>query len=72
MSSNVIVVGEVNYREGDGPMMPIRHGLCEMEAAEMDVTLGWQDGNNRLSAVMPRDEFERLVRTGAIKYQPGQ
>jgi len=70
MSSNVIVIGEVSYREGDGPMMPIRPGLCEMEETNQDVTLGWQDGNNRLSAVIPRDEFERFVKIGAIRREP--
>jgi len=70
MGSNVIIVGEVNYREGDGPMMPIRRGLCEIEETNLDVTLGWQDGNNRLSAVIPRDEFQRLVKSGAIRREP--
>ena len=70
MSTNVTVVGDVNYREGDGPMMPIRRGLCEMEMTAADVTLGWQDGNNRLSAVIPRDEFDRLVSIGAIRHDP--
>ena len=72
MSSNVMVLGEVSYREGDGAMMPIRRGLCEVEETALDVTLGWQDGNNRLSAVMPREEFERLVTDGAIRREPAQ
>ena len=67
MSSNVIVIGEVNYREGDGPMMPIRRGLCEIEETDLEVVFGWQDGNNRLSTVIPRDEFERLIKIGAIR-----
>lgn len=71
MSQHVTVTGEVNYREGDGPMMPIRPGRCEAEETDQDVTLGWQDGNNRLSTVMPRDEFERLIGIGAIRRESG-
>lgn len=70
MGSNVIVVGKVSYREGDGPMMPIRPGLCEIEETGQDVTFGWQDGNNRLSAVIPREEFARLIKNGAIRREP--
>ena len=72
MSSNVMVIGEVSYREGDGPMMPIRRGLCEIDETALEVAIGWQDGNNRLSTVMPRDEFERLVSNGAIRREPVQ
>lgn len=72
MCNKVFVIGEVSYREGDGPMMPIRPGLCESEESELDVTLGWQDGNNRLSAVMPRDEFDRFINNGAIRREACQ
>jgi len=69
MSSKVTIVGEVSYREGDGPMMLIRPGLCELELTASDATLGWQEGDNRLSAVMPRDDFERFVKMGAIRME---
>lgn len=67
MSTNVTIVGAVSYREGDGPMMLIRPGLCELELAGSDATLGWQEGDNRLSAVMPRGDFEGYVEHGAIR-----
>jgi len=67
MSTNITIVGEVSYREGDGPMMPIRPGLCEAEESATDVTIGWQDGPNRLSAVLPRADFDRYVGSGAIR-----
>ena len=70
MSRNVTVTGDVQYREGDGPMMRIRRGLCEIEETELDVTFGWQDGNNRLSAVILRDEFDRLNALGALRIEP--
>ncbi|MBT9457688.1 MAG: hypothetical protein IV092_12860 [Burkholderiaceae bacterium] len=72
MSSNVTIVGEVSYREGDGPMMLIRPGLCELELTAADATLGWQDGDDRLSAVMPRSDFEGYVKKGAIRLEAGQ
>ncbi|HSV53713.1 MAG TPA: hypothetical protein VLJ57_16470 [Burkholderiaceae bacterium] len=68
-SRNVIVTGDVSYRAGDGVRLPIRHGLCEMEQSRTDVTLGWQDGKNRLSAVMPQGEFRRYLREGAVHYE---
>jgi len=67
MSTNITIVGEVSYREGDGPMMPIRPGLCEAEETATDVTIGWQDGPNRLAAVLPRADFDRYLSSGAIR-----
>lgn len=44
MSSNVTIVGDVNYREGDGPTMQIICGLYEIEESATDVMLGSRDG----------------------------
>ncbi|WP_423600681.1 hypothetical protein [Roseateles sp. MS654] len=67
LSQAAFVCGDVSYRTGDGPMMTIRQGPVEVEVNELDVTLGWEDGDSRLSAVMPRSEYARFIGLGAIK-----
>ncbi|WP_431256606.1 hypothetical protein ACQ86G_17995 [Roseateles chitinivorans] len=67
LSQSAFVCGEVTYRTGDGPMMAIRPGAVQVEINEHDVTLGWEDGDSRLSALMPRSEYARFIGTGAIK-----
>jgi hypothetical protein len=67
MAETVSVVGDVSYREGDGPMMPIRPGPCEIQETELDVTISWEDGDNHLAAVLPVADFRRFVKTGAIR-----
>ncbi len=67
LSQQAFVCGEVTYRTGDGPMMTIRQGPVQVEVNELDVTLGWEDGDARLSALMPRSEYARFIGTGAIK-----
>ena len=67
LSQQAFVCGEVTYRTGDGPLMTIRPGAVQVEVNEHDVTLGWEDGDARLSALMPRSEYARFIGTGAIK-----
>lgn len=67
LSQSAFVCGEVTYRTGDGPMMVVRPGAVRVEINEHDVTLGWDDGDARLSALMPRSEYARFIGTGAIK-----
>lgn len=67
LSQSAFVCGEVTYRTGDGPLMVIRPGAVNVEVNEHDVTLGWDDEDARMSAVMPRTEYARFIGTGAIK-----
>ena len=67
LSQSAFICGEVTYRTGDGPMMAIRPGAVQVEINEHDVTLGWEEGASRLSALMPRSEYARFIGTGAIK-----
>ncbi|ANH66981.1 hypothetical protein ABE85_04315 [Mitsuaria sp. 7] len=67
LSQSAFVCGEVTYRTGDGPMMVIRPGAVQVEINEHDVTLGWEEGDSRLSALMPRSEYARFIGTGALK-----
>jgi hypothetical protein len=67
MTQHAEVVGEVTYREGDGPQMPIRLGPIDVELTERDATLSWQDGEARGLAAMPLTDYKRFVAEGAIR-----
>ncbi|SEL19586.1 hypothetical protein SAMN05216359_106101 [Roseateles sp. YR242] len=67
LDQSAFVCGEVTYRTGDGPMLQVRQGPIQVSVAEHDVTLGWEEEDNRMSAVMPRSEYARFVGSGAIK-----
>ena len=60
------IVAEVTYREGDGVPLVIRPGRCEITITELDVTIGWADGESRGSTAMPVADFEAYVASGAI------
>jgi len=76
LDQGAFICGDVTYRTGDGPMLQIRQGPVQVSVAEHDVTLGWEEGENRMSAVMPRTEYARFVGSGAIKpvvsHRPGE
>jgi hypothetical protein len=60
------VVGEVAYREGDGMMMQVPVGPCEVELTEADATLSWTDGDNHGAATISLSEYERFRKSGAL------
>lgn len=63
------IVGKVQFREGDGPLMTIRPGPCEVETTELDATLSWTEGDSNLSTAMPVNDFKRYIATGAIRLE---
>jgi hypothetical protein len=63
------ITGTVEYREGDGPMIEIPRGPCEVEPGEDDVTIGWADGATRGSTAIPAAEFRRYVDDGSIRLE---
>lgn len=67
MTQRAEVVGDVTYREGDGPQMPIRPGPIDVELTERDATLSWEDGEARGLAAMPLADYKRFVADGAIR-----
>lgn len=60
--------GEVCFRAGDGPMVPIPVGPVELEMAPDSVTFSWteEDGTPNAAAI-PRDEYERFLAEGKIR-----
>lgn len=61
------IIGKVEYREGDGPMLAIRPGPIEVETTELDATLSWSDGNTHGSTAMPLADFRRHLAKGEIR-----
>jgi hypothetical protein len=61
------IVGEVTYREGDGPEIAIPRGPCEITVTHLDVTIAWIDGDTHGSAALPLAEYTRWVTSGAIE-----
>jgi hypothetical protein len=72
MSQNAIIRGEVNFRAGDGPLIPIPDGPVEIEIAPDSVVFSWlQEDGTHESAAIPRDEYERYLKEGHIKLVNG-
>ena len=62
------IVGEVVYREGDGPQMLIPPGPVEVQLTINDATLSWTDGDTHGSTAIPLSEFRRYCSEGAIAF----
>lgn len=58
--------GTVTYREGEGVLMQIPPGPCEIEIEDLDVTLTWFDGDVHCSTAMPRSDYQRYVASGDL------
>lgn len=68
MSREAIIQGTVNFRIGDGVMMPIPPGRVSLDLAEDSATFGWTDGDGSpSSAAIPRDEYDRYLSEGMIR-----
>lgn len=67
MKQTAQIVGEVEFRSGDGPKGTIRRGSAEIETTKTDVTLSWVDGETHGVAAMPLTDFQRYVAAGAIR-----
>lgn len=67
MTQHAHIVGEVFYREGDGPQIQIRPGPVEVELTDRDATLSWDEGESRGLTAMPLTEYKRFVAEGAIR-----
>jgi len=67
MTQSGQIVGQVEFRPGDGPKMPIPRGRVNIETSQSEATLSWTDGDTHGAAAMPLTEFSRYVAEGAIK-----
>jgi len=69
MSQHATIRGEVEFRAGDGVMLPVPDGTVEIDIADDSVTLSWLEGRAASATAITRDEFERYVREGKIRVQ---
>ena len=68
MTQQALIRGEVEFRAGDGPMMEVPDGPVEFEVADDSVMLSWQEGADVSTTAITRDEFDRYVREGKIRF----
>lgn len=59
-------MGEVGYREGDGMMLLIPEGPCEIERDDIDVTITWVDDGVHGSTAIPRGDYDAHVASGLL------
>jgi len=69
MSQHATIRGEVQFRAGDGVMVPVPDGPVEIDVADDSVTLNWHEGRAATATAITRDEFERYVNEGKIRVQ---
>ncbi len=63
------IKGEVSYRAGDGPLVPIPNGPVEIDVADDSVTLGWTASNGALgSTAITKEDYERYLKEGKITH----
>jgi hypothetical protein len=60
------ILGCVEFRLGDGPLLQIRQGLVEITFSPGDAVFAWSEGSWREEAAMPFANFCRYVSEGAI------
>jgi 2-methylisocitrate lyase-like PEP mutase family enzyme len=60
------IVGRVEFRLGEGPLIEIRQGWVEITFSPGDALLAWSEGNWRDEAAIPFANFCRYVSDGAI------
>jgi len=63
------IVGFVQFRAGDGPLMQIRAGTVEIEVSSIDMIVSWSDDRFRGEAAMPLSDFRRYVDEGDIELE---
>jgi hypothetical protein len=66
MKRSAQVIGTVQFREGDGPMMVIRPGAVEVEVDRSDVTISWVEGETHGVAAIPLADYKRYVDSGQL------
>ena len=66
MKSDARVVGDVEYRAGDGPLVPIPKGAVTVEVSPDSAVLSWDDDGNAQSTAIPIADYERYMSEGLI------
>ncbi len=67
MKANAQIVGKVEFRTGDGPMLVIPEGPVEVQTGPRDATLSWHDDDANGAATLTLGEYQHYVAQGAIR-----
>ena len=67
MAANAKVVGELEYRAGDGPLLRVPPGPVEIEVAQDSAVLSWGDQGKVQSTAIPIDDYRRYLREGVLE-----
>jgi 2-methylisocitrate lyase-like PEP mutase family enzyme len=62
----VNIMGDVQYREGEGPLLTVPRGVVEVRTSPVDAIISWSDGQSHGLAAMPVANFCQYVADGAI------
>jgi len=60
------IVGNVEFRAGDGPQLKIPEGDCQILMADDSVVLTWTENGQSLTAAIPKIEFDRYIQDKAV------
>jgi hypothetical protein len=63
---NAQIRGVVEFRAGDGPMVLIPEGPCQIVLAEDSAVIHWEEGGATLNAAIPRVDYDEHVEAGRI------
>lgn len=56
----------VEFRAGDGPLLEIREGPCQVIVEGDSAVLTWTEDGQPMTAAIPKIEFDRFIEAGAI------
>ena len=60
------IAAPVEFRAGDGPLLTIPEGDCQVIVQGDAAVLTWTDEDQPMSAAIPKIEFDRFIASGAI------
>ena len=63
---NARIAAPVEFRAGDGPLLQIPEGNCQIIVDGDAAVLTWIEDGQPLTAAIPKIEFDRFIESGAI------
>jgi 2-methylisocitrate lyase-like PEP mutase family enzyme len=60
------IIGEVDFRQGEGPLRTIPRGIVQVETTPTDAVFTWQDDQTHAVAAMPVANFCQYIADGVI------
>lgn len=60
------ITASVEFRAGDGPLLTIPEGTCQIIIDGDSAVLTWLEDGQPLTAAIPKIEFDRFIASGAI------